>query len=92
MNSSELIKKKRDGESLTEAEINFLISGYTENKIPDYQFSAFLMAAFINGMNVEETSFLTKAMLHRDLLQCANDFAAGKRIMCNIAGWSSLIK
>lgn len=64
MNSSELIKKKRDGESLTEAEINFLISGYTESKIPDYQFSAFLMAAFINGMNVEETSFLTKAMLH----------------------------
>ena len=64
MNSSELIKKKRDGESLTEAEINFLISGYTESKIPDYQFSAFLMAAFINGMNIEETSFLTKAMLH----------------------------
>ena len=41
MNSSELIKKKRDGESLTEAEINFLISGYTENKIPDYQFPLF---------------------------------------------------
>lgn len=64
MNSSELIKKKRDGASLTEAEINFLIAGYTSNKIPDYQFSAFLMAAFINGMNKEETSSLTKAMLH----------------------------
>jgi pyrimidine-nucleoside phosphorylase len=64
MNSSELIKKKRDGESLTEAEINFLIAGYAGNKIPDYQFSAFLMAAFINGMNNDETSSLTNAMLH----------------------------
>ncbi|HMU42059.1 MAG TPA: thymidine phosphorylase, partial [Ignavibacteriaceae bacterium] len=64
MNSSELIKKKRDGESLTDAEINFLIAGYAGKKIPDYQFSAFLMAAFINGMNNEETSSLTNAMLH----------------------------
>jgi len=64
MNSSELIKKKRDFESLTEAEINFLIAGYTSGTIPDYQFSAFLMAAYLNGMTTKETSFLTNAMLH----------------------------
>lgn len=64
MNSSEIIKKKRDGKSLTQAEINFLIAGYTNNTIPDYQFSAFLMAAFINGMNVKETASLTNAMLN----------------------------
>lgn len=64
MNSSELIKKKRDGNYLNKEEINFLISGYTKGSIPDYQFSAFLMAVFINGMNSEETSFFTKAMLN----------------------------
>lgn len=64
MNSSEIIKKKRDGESLTQTEINFLIEGYTNGKIPDYQFSAFLMAAFINGMDTKETASLTNAMLN----------------------------
>ncbi len=64
MNTVELIRKKRDGKSLDESEINFLISSYTKNRIPDYQFSAFLMAAFLNGMNKDETSSLTKAMLY----------------------------
>lgn len=63
MNTAELIRKKRDGKSLLPDEINFLISGYTKNKIPDYQFSAFLMAAFLKGLNKEETSALTEAML-----------------------------
>ena len=64
MNAVELIRKKRDGKALDENEIDFLISSYTRNKIPDYQFSAFLMAAFLNGMNKEETAALTKAMLY----------------------------
>lgn len=64
MNTVELIRKKRDGKALDEKEINFLISSYTKNKIPDYQFSAFLMAAFLKGMNKEETSALTEAMLY----------------------------
>ncbi len=64
MNTVEIIRKKRDGKNLEENEIDFLISSYTKNKIPDYQFSAFLMAAFLNGMNKEETSSLTKAMLY----------------------------
>lgn len=64
MNSIELIRKKRDGEELNREEINFLIQSYTLHKIPDYQFSAFLMAAYLNGLNIKETSFLTDAMLN----------------------------
>ena len=64
MNVIELIKKKRDRLSLTRDEIFFLINNYTKGKIPDYQFSAFLMAAFLNGMNSEETTAITEAMLY----------------------------
>ena len=64
MNTIELIRKKRDGKSLTGEEINFLISSYTKMNIPDYQFSAFLMAAFLKGMNKKETAALTQAMLY----------------------------
>ena len=64
MNTVEIIRKKRNGESLAKEEIDFLIASYVRNKIPDYQFSAFLMAVFFNGMNTEETAALTKAMLY----------------------------
>lgn len=64
MNPVELIRKKRNGESLSPTEIEYLISNYTKGKIPDYQLSAFLMAAFLKGMSVEETSALTNAMLY----------------------------
>lgn len=64
MNTIEIIRKKRDNHSLTKEEIEFLISAYTKGKIPDYQFSAFLMAAFINGLNKSETAALTEAMLY----------------------------
>ncbi len=64
MNPVELIRKKRNGNVLTKEEINFLINGYTKNKIPDYQFSALLMAIFLRGMTKEETAVLTEAMLY----------------------------
>jgi len=64
MNAKELIKKKREKENLTTEEIKFLVNNYTKGKIPDYQFSAFLMAVYFNGMNVEETSALTETMLY----------------------------
>ena len=64
MNTTELIRKKRDNETLTKEEILFLVDNYTKNKIPDYQFSAFLMSVYFNGMNKEETSALTEAMLY----------------------------
>jgi pyrimidine-nucleoside phosphorylase len=64
MNPVELIRKKRDGKTLTEAEIRFLVEGFTRGKITDYQFSAFLMAVYFRGMTAGETSVLTGSMLH----------------------------
>lgn len=63
MNVVSLIKKKRDGKALEIEEIGFLVNGYVEGKITDYQFAAFLMAAFIRGLNKWETSALTSVML-----------------------------
>ncbi|MEZ0537345.1 pyrimidine-nucleoside phosphorylase [Caldicellulosiruptoraceae bacterium PP1] len=59
---TEIIRKKRDGETLTEKELSFLINGYINNSIPDYQISAFLMAVFFKGMTKEETANLTMLM------------------------------
>ncbi|HOL80228.1 MAG TPA: thymidine phosphorylase [Ignavibacteriales bacterium] len=64
MNPVEIIRKKRDKKELSSEEIKFLVNGYTKKEIPDYQFSAFLMAGFLNGMTKEETSALTHAMLY----------------------------
>ena len=61
---TEIIKKKRDGFSLTLEEINFTIKGYTEGGIPDYQMSSFLMAVVLKGMSKDETLYLTEAMLN----------------------------
>jgi len=64
MNIVELIKKKRDGKSFSTDEISFLINQFTKCNIPDYQFSALLMAIQIRGMNTDETSALTQSMLN----------------------------
>jgi pyrimidine-nucleoside phosphorylase len=63
MDSLQIISKKRDGFSLTEAEISYLIEGFVEGRIPDYQMASFLMAAYINGLTREETHFLTRAIV-----------------------------
>ena len=62
MNTVELITKKRDGGALTREEIRYLVQGFTEGSIPDYQMSAFLMAVFFQGMNRDETVWLTQEM------------------------------
>ena len=79
MNTVELIRKKRDGDALSKDEIKFLISAYTKNKIPDYQFSSLLMAIYLKGMNVEETSYLTEAMLYSGKVINLN-FLKGEKI------------
>ena len=63
MNKIELIKKKRDGKTFTDDEISFLINLFTNGKIPDYQFSALLMAILLKGMIPSETAALTNSML-----------------------------
>ncbi len=78
MNIVELIRKKRDGNPLTREEINHLISTYTRNKIPDYQFSAFLMAAFLKGLNEDETSSLTKSMINSGITVNLNSIKGAK--------------
>jgi len=60
----DVIRKKRDGQELSRAEIEFLVRGYTCNQIPDYQISAWLMAALLKGLTRAETAALTDAMLH----------------------------
>ncbi len=64
MRMVDVIAKKRDGEELSEEEIQFFISGLTSGDIPDYQAAALLMAVYIQGMNEQETIALTKAMLY----------------------------
>lgn len=72
----ELIQKKRDGGLLSRDELNFLVRSYTDDHIPDYQMAALLMATCIRGMNDEEISWLTDAMIHSgDIITYeANDF------------------
>ncbi len=64
MRMVDLIEKKRDGKVLTDDEIKFIINGYTNGEIPDYQISAWLMAVYFQGMTTEESTALTMAMLH----------------------------
>jgi pyrimidine-nucleoside phosphorylase len=59
----ELIKAKRDGRELSQNEIEFLVSGYAQGRIPDYEFAALLMAIWFRGMSFEETTCLTRAMM-----------------------------
>lgn len=63
MQAIDLIVKKRDGGELNRQELSFLVSRYTDGKIPDYQMSAFLMAVYFQGMSQEETLYLTQEML-----------------------------
>ncbi len=64
MRMYDLIQKKKQGDSLTKEEIDFMIDGYTKGEIPDYQMSAMMMAICFQGMTEEETLELTLAMEH----------------------------
>lgn len=59
----DLIEKKQLGERLTSEEITWMINGYTDGQIPDYQMSAMLMAIYFKGMQDEELRDLTLAMV-----------------------------
>ncbi|GAC1448456.1 MAG: pyrimidine-nucleoside phosphorylase [Ktedonobacterales bacterium] len=64
MNAVALIGKKRDGQALDTAEIDWLIQAYTAGEVPDYQMAAWLMAVVWRGMTPGETVGLTLAMVH----------------------------
>jgi pyrimidine-nucleoside phosphorylase len=63
MTAYEIISKKRDHHKLSDDEIRFMIDGFTNGSIPDYQTSAWLMSIFLNGMDDEETVSITQSML-----------------------------
>ncbi|HEX7069371.1 MAG TPA: thymidine phosphorylase [Rhodothermales bacterium] len=59
-----LIAAKRDGRSIAADSMRDLVQAYVRHEVPDYQMSAFLMAAFLRGLDDDETLALTDAMLH----------------------------
>ncbi len=60
---SQIIQQKRDGQALTEEEMRKFVLGFTRGEIPDYQMAALAMAVCFQGMNFDETMFLTRAMV-----------------------------
>ena len=64
MRMYDLIEKKRNGGILSSEEITYMVNGYVDGAIPDYQMSAMLMAVYFQGMTDEETSVLTDRVAH----------------------------
>ncbi|TGQ03673.1 pyrimidine-nucleoside phosphorylase, partial [Mesorhizobium sp. M00.F.Ca.ET.217.01.1.1] len=64
MRMVDIIEKKRDGQALTNEEIEFFINAYTSGEIPDYQASSLAMAIFFQDMNDQERAALTMAMVN----------------------------
>lgn len=64
MRMVDLIEKKRDGQALSKEEIAFIITGFTDGSIPDYQMSALSMAIYFQGMTELERADLTMAMVN----------------------------
>lgn len=65
MRAVDIIEKKRNGHKLTQKEIEFMVEGFTNGTtVADYQMSAFNMAIYFRGMDDEEATWMTEAMLH----------------------------
>ncbi len=64
MRAVDIIQKKKEGRVLSKEELSFLVEGFTQNQIPEYQMSAFLMACCFKPLNFQETLHLTHAMLY----------------------------
>ncbi|MBQ4646720.1 MAG: thymidine phosphorylase [Candidatus Gastranaerophilales bacterium] len=79
MRAVDLIQKKKEGKSHTQEEIKFLVENYTKGNIEDYQMSAWLMAVCFQGLNDEETAYLTQAFVE------SGDILDFSKISSNIA-------
>ena len=58
----EIIRRKRNGQELTDAEIAFFVAGITDNSISEGQIGAFAMATYFQNMTMKERIALTKGM------------------------------
>jgi pyrimidine-nucleoside phosphorylase len=58
-----VISNKRDRKPLSDDEIDFMVQGYAQGTIPDYQMSSLAMAIYLNGMSEREISKLTESMI-----------------------------
>src|SRR6266446_8591944 len=78
MRAVDIIRKKRDGQGLAQAEIEAFIAGATSRSWPDYQVSALLMAIVLRGMTAEETAWLTGAMVRSGVRLDLSDISGAK--------------
>jgi pyrimidine-nucleoside phosphorylase len=78
MRAVDIIRKKRDAAELSREEIEFLVNGITQSRIPDYQASAFLMAVVWRGMTRSELAALTRAMIGSGATLDWSEFPAAK--------------
>ena len=62
MRATDVIARKRDGGELATDEIRWIVEGFTQGDVPDYQMAAWLMAVYLRGMSHRETVDLTQAM------------------------------
>jgi pyrimidine-nucleoside phosphorylase len=94
MRMVDVIGKKRDGQALSAAEIEWFIKEYTAGTIPDYQAAALLMAIYFQGMTREETVTLTLAMAHSGHLMdlsAITDYAVDKHSSGGVGDKTSLV-
>jgi len=90
----DLIIKKKRGQVLSGEEIKFFINGYVSGDIPDYQISSLLMAIYFQGMNKQETTDLTLAMVDsgdRVDLSAINGIKVDKHSTGGVADTATLI-
>ncbi len=78
MRAVDIIRKKRDGHSLSQAEIEVFVSAATAGSWPTYQVSALLMAIVLKGMTAEETAWLTGAMVRSGVRLDLSDLPGAK--------------
>lgn len=81
MRAVDLIQKKKEGKKHTKAEIDFLIESYMKGEVEDYQMSAWLMAVCFQGLDKEETAYLTESFINSGEVldfSSVSDFVADK--------------
>jgi len=73
-----IIRRKRDGLALSRDDIFSFVERYMRDEIPDYQFSALLMAIYFRGLDARETADLTEAMMRSGQVLDLSEFPQAK--------------